>query len=564
MKTLTLGLAFLISASVYSTIPGNFWRTDGDLTSWNNLLNAGQITTDQLKTSSALMDLDGSGMNYLAPGTYSPAFLTVSGKLTGGFSGNETSINTEDRALSDQDGNGIVEPWEFTNIAKLTSSQINGNFTGTGTNVNRILTVTGDGAEVNGVTITDFHYSTYSGAISLGVAAGTPSAANNVLTKAGSLRLCIVKKIKNTPLSTTHSGGVIMLTNQHSLIDRCLVEDNVSLANNSGGGVFMNLFGGKVLNSVIRNNASVGSNGRGGGVYASTSAATGDLNAMVINCLIYNNVAVNGGAIRVDAQVGKRGIQVVNSTIVNNKTTGNTASVEFIQSGLIANSIVVNQSLAEGGTEVRCHAANHYFSNTVYGDSTYTAGGTKAGNSGGKVTADIKFINPTTFTGIMIPDYTPSFDQVSYDAIRQANFTIDPVNASSSPAITLESLKSLPVSYSYTGGASAISITASVPTTDMLGNDRPVLTNSHLDLGAYQTAGLSTNVNNATLKNVYCSAFDKKISMNNVHGLTIKVYTVTGLLYTTINATSNQLNIDMPNGIYLVKSEKFTEKVVVR
>jgi hypothetical protein len=215
-----------------------------------------------------------------------------------------------------------------------------------------------------------------------------------------------------------------MLTNQNSVIDHCLIEENVSLANNSGGPVFMNLFGGKITGSVIRNNASAGTGGRGGGVYASTSAATGDLNAIVENCVIHNNSASNGGGLRVDAQAGKRGIQILNNTIVNNKTTGNTASVELINSGLIANSIVVNTTLEEGGTEIRCHAANHFFSNTIYGDSTYVAGGLKSGNSAGKVTSDMKFVNPTTFTGIMIPDYTSPFNQATYDAIKQANFKL--------------------------------------------------------------------------------------------------------------------------------------------
>jgi hypothetical protein len=70
--------------------------------------------------------------------------------------------------------------------------------------LNRILTVTGNGAEVNGVTISDFHYSSFSGAISLGVGAGTPSAANNTSEKAGIIRNCIVRKVKNTP-ATSHT-----------------------------------------------------------------------------------------------------------------------------------------------------------------------------------------------------------------------------------------------------------------------------------------------------------------------------------------------------------------------
>jgi hypothetical protein len=532
-----------------------YLRPNGDNTSWNNLTG---IHPDQIIEASNFSFAVNKNY-YLAPGTYtSGGTITLnSGKIFGGFSGNETTIDLSARALSDKDGNGSIEPWEFTNEAIITTNIESAKFTGAGTNTFRLLVVSGTGAEVNGVTLTNFFYTTYAGPITLGKSATTPAAADNIESLAGVMRFCTVRKIK-----TNSTGGAVMLTNQYSLVDQCLIEENVSLVGNSGGGVFMHLFGGKVTGSVIRNNASAGTNGRGGGVYASTSAATGDLNAIVENCVIYNNVATNGGGLRVDAQTGKRGIQVVNSTIVNNKTTGNTASVEFINSGFIVNSIVVNPSLAEGGTEIRCHAANHYFTNTIYGDSTYTAGGTKAANLRAMITDDLKFLNPTTFTGVMIPDHTTPFVQDSYDAIKQANYKINPTLAAESPAITHASLKTLPATYTFTTGT--IGITAAVPSIDLTGLDRPLATSAHLDLGAYQLSGINTSATAPITGRFYCVSTENGVQVNNAENLNIQVYALSGQLVKRVHSTTETAGITLDRGVYIIKSEKFVEKVIVK
>jgi hypothetical protein len=75
MKKLTLALAILTTFSSFAAVTGVFWRTDSDLTSWNNLLNAGQITAEQIKTSTSMTDFDGSVENYLAPEAIRRLFL---------------------------------------------------------------------------------------------------------------------------------------------------------------------------------------------------------------------------------------------------------------------------------------------------------------------------------------------------------------------------------------------------------------------------------------------------------------------------------------------------------
>jgi hypothetical protein len=496
MKAFVFLLLIVIPATLFPNISGTFWRTTGDNSSWNNLVSAGQITSGQIVTSSSLSGFSGSAINYLAPGSYTPAFLIVTNKLYGGFSGTETSIDLNARSLTDQDGNGIVEPWEFVNVASITSSYANSSFTGSGTNTNRILEVTGNGAEVNGITITNFHYLQYSGAISIGKKAGDPTAGDNIQSNAGILRNCILNKIKNTAQTSPSilPGGIVMLTNKYSLVDNCLIESNVSVVSNGGGAVFMNLMGGTVKNSVIRNNASVGTGSRAGGIWARTSTgssdgttANGHIDAIVENCLVYNNYSlVNGSGIRVDAQSGKKSIQIINSSVINNQNIGSTSgSVEFINSGAIANSIVVNPTIEETGYDLRTNTTNTYIINTIYGDSTYTAGGTKSGNSGGKITSNLNFQNPTTFTGVSIPDYTTPWDAAAiekYNQIRQANFRITSTN---SPAVTVPGVSALASTY----GTTPISTTATVPTTDQSGFQRT----GGLTAGAYQATLLVEN-----------------------------------------------------------------------
>ena len=71
--------------------------------------------------------------------------------LYGGFIGTETSI--EQRAKSDVDGNGIVEPWEFTNVT---------NFKGKGSaddaSSTFVMLSMQSGTTVDGVTISDNYY----------------------------------------------------------------------------------------------------------------------------------------------------------------------------------------------------------------------------------------------------------------------------------------------------------------------------------------------------------------------------------------------------------------------
>ena len=486
--TLMLLFTLILSSSVFAAAV--YVRPYGDATSWNNIPGA-TITT--LTSGNVLPTTYSDGSTYyLAPGTYKETYsLTVSGgsKVYGGFSGQETSIDLNARALSDKDGNGIIEPWEFTNEAIFTTSGAAYTFTGAGpTNGTRLLVITGTNSEVNGLTITDFNYFTYSGPICVGAvfsgSTNDPAQADNVSGKEGILRFCTVKKIKS-------KNGIVTSSNKYSIIDRCLIESNVITGGVSwGGSIFFNLCGGKATGCVVRNN----SGGRGAGIQATSFAST-DMDAIVENCVVYNNFASgNGGAIRGDAQTSKRGIQIVNSTIVNNQTatTASTAiaSVELISGGLIANSIIVGDPSAE----VRPNTTNNYILNNAYGE--YATGASTlygSDNVTGKAVSNFNFTRPTSSVGVMIPDYTTPWVQATYDAIRQANYYI---TSTSSTAYTTSNA-SIPSSFQIGGTGTTVNITATVPATDINGATRNTIGAYNYD-GTTPTITISSSSSNPT------------------------------------------------------------------
>lgn len=552
-----------ISLKRTADIPTTYYIRPAGSTAWNNLVAANVITSDVINEGNAL-SIDPAFTYYVATGNYTTGGLNItSGKIYGGFSGNETSIDLAARPLSDLDGNGIVEPWEFTNEVSIKSSQANSSFAGTGTNISRLLIVSGNGGEVNGVTLSDYNYTTYSGPIMLGKPATTPAAADTISTLAGTLRFCIVKKIK------TALTGAIVMTNPYSLIDRCLIESTVNMAGNSGGAINMVSFGGKVEGCVIRNNVSGHATaGRGGAICISTVATSGNV-GIVRNCLIYNNAAsAQGGAIRIDGQTGKRGVQIINSTIVNNKTGfgggSSQAAVEFVNGGTIVNSIVVNPALTETGSEIRANTVNSYISNTIYGDSTYTVGGVKSTTMKGKITSELGFLSPTTFSGVSIEGYTTPWDATAisnYNAIRQANFKLA---SSSSPATILAGAKSLPATYTTTGTVYTISFTAAIPTTDLMSVERPIATSAHLDLGAYQFSGVTTGVTGNTADNsVKIYTLHNGVNICGAKGKLVTVFSLSGQLIKSelINADNSVVNLT--KGLYVVRIESQVQKVFV-
>lgn len=549
MKKLLLFLSLVLICS-QMLAEKIYIRTNADDTSWNAITDGVVITLDEgdLLTGSQI----GTDMEvYLAPGTYkvNSLIVTENGKIYGGFSGQESNIDLDSRLREDKDGNSIAEPWEFAHEAIITTSNPDYKFTNIGvSNGTRLLVVSGINAEVNGITFTDFHYTNFAGPICIGAQSATLE--NNTIENKGLLKYCIIKRIK-ADMNPNNFSGILMSTNKYSLIQQCLIQDNVMDSGQSGGAVFFNQFGGKVSGCVIRNNTA--QNGRGGGIWA-TSIAGYDMDAIVENCVVYNNYAGrNGGAVRGEAQANKAGIQIVNSTIVNNFTGGTSSySVELINSGVLVNSII-----GKAARDIRANTSNHYLLNSAYGVSSITS--PNPANSGNIVInslEDFIFVSPTTFEGVMIPDYTPSFDANKYEAIQKANFNL---SSTESLAATTSGIKSLPPSYTFS--TYTIPISATIPTIDLLGKER--IGSFNLDIGAYQLSSLSTQseMKHSETNKVFSKRNSIVIYSNT--GEEVSIYDMTGTLMFLDKNSSGQFDVACSKGTYIVKIGKQNTKVVV-
>jgi hypothetical protein len=565
-----------------------FVRPTGNTTAWTGLTG---IVPDQIITTTELA-LTGTYTYYLAAGNYTiPSSTTITtGKVYGGFSGNETNIDLADmtnnpRATSDKDGNGIVEPWEFTNesIIKsraLASAYTDGGFSG------RFITVTG--GEVNGVTLSDYHYNQGSGngAIILGKVTSGPLDADYTISATsapGALKNCTIRMFK-----TAQGSGTVMMTHPASVVDKCLIEDCRVVAGN-GGAIYMNRLGGIVSNSVLRNNIA---SGHGGAIYSLvttssipagyTGSSHTSYSAIVSNCAIYNNTGcttnnTGGSAIRGEATSNARGLEVINCTIVNNTTSsiGNgVASVELLNSGVIVNSIVLN----DFKKEIRPNSTTNYVASTIYGEN---AGSTLFPNTNCSTLLDanlstINFKSATNFQGAVGNSTTDvsTYTDALKAQIKAANYTITSLSSS---AVTTQSVTSLPNSYKNSGGTGSVDIpiTATVPPKDMLSVDRA----TNRTIGAYQYIDPATTVTwngtawsnttgptaslDAVIDGTYSgAAFNaKKLTVNATKSLTVTSGTMTiqnevinnGTMVIENNANLIQVNNVANTGAITVK-----------
>lgn len=518
-------------------------RPSGDSQSWTNMTG---ILPEQIITNSS-PGITATNTYYFAKGNYTKSAISLtSGNIYGGFRGDESEIDLSSRELSDRDGNGNVEPWEFTN-----ETIINGTapFLGTGSTTNRLLTVTG--GEVNGITLQDHFYSADigSGAIILGAVSSTPTLDLDIYSNAGRMINCTIKKIKALK-------GPVMLTNKSSLIDACLIEECVSASTTGTAAVFMNLLGGKVSNSVLRNNYNAGSSG--GAVFAN-SLASSDMNAIIENCVLYNNTAKYGGAIRGEARTDKRGVQIINCTAVNNQsTTPTVASVDLISGGLIVNSIVLDDTQ----NEIRANTSNHYVSNNVFGSLGLGNGVTAFPNTemvGGKTIADFDFLSPTSFQGAMITG-DANFDQTKYDQIRRASYKIVP---SGTNAMNYSGLRTLPSSYKVGGSGADVTLTAAIPETDISGEVRPVSGSGIVSLGAYQYSDI-TDLTTATKNAVLIQPFNDGIIIRGASGKIAHLYGMSGQLIKSVPLNSDRVNIPVDKGFYIVSVESYKLKLLMK
>lgn len=320
----------------------------------------GQSWATAKKTITAASALGVAGDNiFVKAGTYyysqvtpgSSCLATTAEKnYYGGFAGTES--DPSQRPLTDLDGNGIIEPWEFSNqtILNLTASN---NAYGLYFNTNTSLryfdgfTITGS---CTGISITGTATTYANSFIKLN---NFISFQNNIVTGVAF----------SEAMSTSGSfggslqGGIIGALGQAGVINNCLIEKNTATIiatgtqydNSVSPIMFINAAGATgrnvCSNTVIRNNqvsldcsgvTSMSYNNQRGMILALTSGANSTYANAVKNVIIHNNTVIftpktgstananlgNGGLLYV-YNPGTSGYQdsILNCTVANNKMT---------------------------------------------------------------------------------------------------------------------------------------------------------------------------------------------------------------------------------------------------
>ncbi|MEI6752138.1 MAG: hypothetical protein WCK78_03125 [Paludibacter sp.] len=380
-KHFALAMICFIAASMqakiyYVTADATTVATVGIASGWNNpvtlasTISIATSATDSIWVKSGTYFVDrGTTTTGTPPVTTAnrAAILINSGvkQIFGGFAGTETMLNQ--RLRSDLDGNGIIEPWEFSNQTILDGANMSdyptavtsrkdiyatGAPTLTGSwlvpNKKTIISIEGSANHiVDGVVVQNGKYDgdSYASGIYISVAAHVR---NSIVRKCS-----ITRKDDLTNGGSISSGAAVSITNALAVVDACLIEDNTAGplmpgAYTSGAGVCVSQ--GTLSNSLIRNNLSSvrsataagagfaageltnlgltapttvqNGNLRAAGVYISGSGA-GKRAPLVINCVVANNEGVSydpNSASSYASGITVDGCGVVmNSTVVNNK-----------------------------------------------------------------------------------------------------------------------------------------------------------------------------------------------------------------------------------------------------
>lgn len=360
---------------------------------------------------------------YVKAGTYSfiGSFTFGSQNWYGGFAGTESSPS--ERALTDVDGNGIIEPWEFQNTTTLSSTYSGGT----------AFLLPSAVVTVNGFTFTHTGTRTAGGTLRTVLCQSSGNIFENncikncalstsmsasiggmLLTTVGTIRNCLFENNQTTCSSTGDFGvmlGVEVLAN--TKMNGCVFRNNratadfsaVTTTNANIRGFVINVAGGittdatthtTVKNCLFYNNETnyignatltTSSNGAIAALTAFSSSATTD---SIINCTFANNKATNLKTAGLNIIKAGTAIHwVYNNAFWNNQLGGTvkniqTASASSLTSGFIGNNVMNGGGVSGTGGI----ASNSYCANNKTDLNTSNTGTNPPG-----------FINPTTVIG---------------------------------------------------------------------------------------------------------------------------------------------------------------------
>ena len=467
---------------------------------------------------------------------YQPLEFKASGvKWYGGFEGKEISV--DQRSKEDLDGNGIVEPWEFTNQTVFDGQMQNLAIVGT------VLQIS-QGIVVDGVVIQGGRQ----GAVDTG--SGVRVGENNANALPTVLRNSVVRKnlVTGSGSASAYVCGAVVEYN--STMDNCLIEDNLMDATNTGAtygaGATAPRVGSVISNCVVRNNRNYGTSGvnnHGGGLKVTSGK--------LINCLVYNNIATRGAGIYVNENSDS---QVQYCTIVNNE------SISYVADG--------TQNFTSGaGIYFRGRSGGGFLENSIIWGNKCTNEGRnniyiETDGREGKVCLGANAFNGGA-DDLVTGSFTPVYgNDNTISDLASADIFIKP-----SYAIGYISDPIWECDWTPSSGILNIGVKlAEGEEYDFFGNIRP---EENLTLGAIELnagTGIEGIVSSKDKLDPFVYYSTGKVFVDNMKPVSVEIYTADGVRVAA-SAAAPTHSFVLPSGIYLVSvkdgSSQITAKVVV-
>lgn len=490
--------------------------------------------------------------------------------LYGGFEGTETLPSQ--RPLSDNDGNGIVEPWEFKYPSIITST-----FDATGSSAFSISNNTNTYKNsLNGFTITQTgtckpnDNAKYYKEIQL--------LSNNAILEKVILKNCDIQ----FPQATNITIGGILIDAVGGLVKHCLIENNkvylgITASSSTYSGPVLQISKGLIIGCVFRNNKvvyqAVGApavNGtlfaiEGALVYFKAGAAGTDI--CMSNCLVYNNEASFDNNAAAIGGTSAWGAIAKNGALIKMTYTGSPASNDSVLSCTIANNRITNLGgsilYANSSPTKMTNVINNVFWNNKNetGDknlqmlTSFITGN----NIGYCLNNAFTLGGPTNSVNGWIANNLSDLNALNTEA-NGPNF-VKPTLTTGVIDITTNASELNKANWSLATGSYLIAkgFTLSKRTVDLNGNSYAATRS----IGAYEfqsPSGIRNIQNDVKLVRV----INHKL-VSEIHGL-MQVYSVVGKLQNQLNVSVGQ-EFNLPSGVYVVKAKTvngiFVQKIIL-
>ncbi|MCL2072304.1 MAG: T9SS type A sorting domain-containing protein [Marinilabiliaceae bacterium] len=536
----------------------------GDGTSWENASGNIQAMLDQ------------GGQIWIASGTYQiSSTLTMKERVNvyGGFNGNETAVSS--RTKSDLDGNGIIEPWEFTSPTIID-----------GRNLRQVLNqpIEFEIMETffDGVTLTNGIGGAYirknGKLINSVISENESSNYGGIYNDGGTVTDCLISE--NV---TSGSGGGIY-NGFYGIITNCKIIDNTAY---NGGGIFCRAYG-IVDNCIITGNSAAypDNYAMGGGIHVY-------FRTPITNCVIHNNIVEGmGGGIYYESTNGN----VTNCIISGNIATRPLSATFSVNGGGIYNygsDVTISNCLVTGNTVETATGSYTPIGSGIYNNGTVTnctvvSNDDNAGGSGIYNTRNINNSIVWRNTGIQITNSSGNYPSVTYTAVMggftgDGNINLTSDNLNGGPMFTNPNNGNFRLSEnSPCIDAGNNELIAPDNIVDLDGNPR--IWNEIVDMGAYENGSLGVMTENIVETSIviYPNPTDGKFSVvganlfvcpdegsNNIRP--IEIFDVSGrnVGAYTIRPIDNGAMVDisfLSAGIYFIRintdKEMITKKII--